>query len=211
MLPDQAWALENHLAVAGAGGQPLYTLVSGKKVWYIKGAAGYPWDMNSFDESYIYRSITGNVLTSPTTFKMFASGTWPYANGGIVWAPRYFTPGAFTPPIVTADSTYRAYSACATFTTQTLGGPVETQISGPYEIAFGISPGVQESIIQTYKWGPGYATMEVNCYAKGLGLVQWQSYTLVNGVYVLKQSSLFGTQVAGGVVPLNFPCGVPTI
>ena len=28
MLPNEAWALENHLAVAG-GGQPLYTIANG--------------------------------------------------------------------------------------------------------------------------------------------------------------------------------------
>src|ERR1700722_5081477 len=128
MLPDQVWALENHLETSGAGPLPMYTVLSGKNIWEMKGTGGYPWDGNTFDALYVYQSITEETWTAPTTFKMFASTTWPNANGGIVWAPRYFTPGALNSPIVTTDSTYRTYSACGTFTTSTLGGPVATQI-----------------------------------------------------------------------------------
>jgi hypothetical protein len=208
MLPDQAWALENHLQTSGANPLPLYTILSGKMIWDMKGAGGSPWDGNSFDEQYVYQSITENVWTNPSSFKMFTSKSWPSGNGGIVWAPRYFTPGTLNPPIVTADSTYRTYSACGTFTTSNLGGPVSVQVEGPYEIDFGESLGTQSALVQKYFWG---STMEVNCYVQGFGHVQWQSYSLVEGVYALQQTSAFNTEVAGGVPVLNFPCGVPAI
>jgi hypothetical protein len=214
MLPDQAWALENHLETSGAAPLPLYTIVSGKMLWDLKGAGGFPWDGNSFDEQYIYQSITENIWTNASSFKMFASKTWPNANGGVVWAPRYFTPGASNPPIVTADSTYRTYSACGAFTTSTLGGPVATQIEGPYDIDFGGTIGTQSAIVQKYFWGwgvSGYANMEVNYFVIGLGHVQWELHTLVKGVYILQQISAFNSAVEGGVPALMFPCGVPVI
>jgi hypothetical protein len=213
MLPDPAWAEENHLAVAGAGGQPTYGWLDApnKRIWEMKGSGGFPWDGNSFDESYVYQSITEQVWATPTTFKMFASKTWSAANGGIAWAPRYIQEGAPNPPIVTADSTYRIYTACGAFTAQTLGGPCETHIEGPYLIDFGGTLGEQSAIVQTYKWGPGYSTMEVNFYVKSFGHVEWQSWSLVNGVYVLKQTSLFNTLVSGGLPTLNFPCPIPVI
>jgi hypothetical protein len=210
MLPDEAWALENHLAVAG-GGQPLYTAVVGKMIWEMKGSAGFPWDGNLFDENYVYQSITEQSWTSPTTFKMFASGSWKGANGGIVWAPRYFNPGTITPPAVTPDSTYRIYTACGVFTSANLGGPIETHIEGPYEINFGGSLGLQTALVQTYKWGANFANLEVNYYVPGFGHVQWESWTLVNGLYVQKQVSAFNTKLAGGTPALSFPCGVPVL
>ena len=208
MLPDEAWALEFHLATSGANPLPLYTAVNGKMIWDMKGEGGSPWDGNSFDEQYIYQSITENVWTNASSFKIFASKSWPNGNGGIVWAPRYFTPGALNLPIVTADSTYRTYSACGTFTTANLGGSVSTQIEGPYEINFGGSLGTQLSLVQKYFWG---TTMEVNYYVQSFGHVQWQAYSLAGGVYTLQQTSAFNLQVAGGVPSLNFPCTVPII
>jgi hypothetical protein len=213
MTPNPTWSKSNHLGIPG--GQPTYTEVSGNMIWDMKGPSGYPWDGNSYDDNYIYQSITENVWTSPTTFKMFASKTWPNGNGGIVWAPRYFTPGGFNPPIVTADSSYRVYSSCSAYVTQALGGPVETQVQGPYMIDFGGSIGSQLAIVQTYKWGwsesVGYQNQEVNYYVQCWGHVQWELWTLSGGLYTIKQTSAFNTQFAGGSPAVNFPCGVPTI
>lgn len=213
LLPDQTWALSNHLAVVGIGGQPVYTWLDepNSRVWNMKGVAGFPWDSFSFDDDFVYQSITENSWTSPTTFKMFASASWPGANGGIAWLPRWYDPGTPNSQIVTADSTYRIYSACGVFTTANLGGPIETSVEGPYQVNFGGTVGVQSAIVMSYKWGPGYSTKEMNYYVIGLGLVRWETYSLVGGVYVLKQTSAFNTQIAGGVPVLSFPCGIPTI
>ena len=69
----------------------------------------------------------------------------------------------------------------------------------------------QSAIVQTYKWAPGYVNMEVNYYVKGFGRVQWERWTLANGIYSRQQQVAFNTQVAGGVPALGFPCGVPVI
>lgn len=216
MLPDPTWAASNHLAVAGQGGQPLLISddIGHSRFWEMKGESGYPWDMQSYDAEFVYQSITENVWTVPTTYKIFASKSWPNGNGGIAWAPRYITPGGFNLPILTPDSTYRIYTACGTFTSQTLGGPVETKVEGPYSINFGGTIGTQTAIVQTYSWGAagtGYENREVNYYVQGFGHVQWQLWTLVGGVYTLKQTSAFTSITAGGVPAVDFPCGVPVI
>lgn len=222
MVPKQALnPAAFHLAVAGAGGQPLFTIQEGNVICDMKGAGGFPWDINTFDEEFIYQSITEVDWETPTTFKMFASTSRTTGNGGIVWAPRFVNRPGFNPPIVTADSTYRTYSACGTYTTSNLGGPVMTQVEGPYSINFGGTIGQQSALIQKYFWGwkaslpmiqqPGYLNMEVNYYVIGLGHVQWELHTLVNGLYTLQQTSAFNTKVSGGAPGLVFPCGIPTI
>jgi hypothetical protein len=216
LFPDQTWALLNHLAVAGEGGQPVYTWVdnANSRFWVMKGANGFPWDSFSWDATKLYQSITENGWTTPTTFKMFASSSWLGANGGIAWLPIQFNPGGINAPLVTADSTYRTYTSCGVFTTATLGGQVMTTVEGPYtlgEVIPNFGPAIPADtlvIVQRYFWG---STMEVNVYAQGFGLVQWQSWELVTGAYVLGPTSLFNTVMPGGVPVLSFPCGVPTI
>jgi len=238
ILPNPAWAAENHLAVVG-GGQPIYTFHDepNKRIWLIKGTKGFPFDMNTYDEEMVYQSLTDIdtpiVPGGPTSwtlasmFKAFASTSWPNGNGGIAWAQRYLQ--TVNPDIVTEDSTYRIYSNCTSFTTETLGGPTAAKWEGPYELgdvipAFGPAiPPTNPTMIQTYNWGgvTGQNTQEQNVYVAdrdsagnivpGFGLVQWEDWALQGGIYVLKQTSLFSELVAGGVPALDFPCAVPTI
>jgi len=220
MQPDDSWSSEFHLAVAGAGGQPEYTIVQNGMIWDMKGAKGFPWDGNSFDEAYIYQSITEvdpTSWTDPTAFKIFASKSWPGKNGAIAWAPRYFLEGGFNPPIITPDSTFRIYPGNgAAFTTATLGGPIMTKVEGPYLINFGGDLGVRNAIIQSYFWGAGFANMEKNYFimtapGQPSGHCQWELWKLTNGVYVLSQTSAFNTIVAGGAPALDFPSAMPSI
>jgi hypothetical protein len=207
MLPDQVWQLSNHLAVAG-GGQPIYTVVLGNQIWIMKSGQGFPWDMNTFDEHYVYQSITELNWTDPKTFKMFASSSWPTANGGIVWAPRNMSPN----PIITGDSSYRLYSDCTHFVTQNLGGPILIMVStDPELIDFGGDLGKQLSIAQYYLWGKGLATMEINRYVEKFGLVQWELWGLLSGIYVQQQVSAFNHFMTGPLPQPVFPCGVPKI
>jgi hypothetical protein len=207
MLPDQVWALSNHLAIAN-GGQPIYTTVTGNQIWYIKNAQGFPWDMNTFDSKFVYQSITEVDWTNPKTFKMFASKSWPGSNGGVVWSPRAVPDNARG--IVTADSSYRAYLDCANFTLHNLGGGILTEV-WPDEFDFKGDLGVRDSLTLQYRWGQNSANLEVNRYAKGFGWAQWELWTLQDGQYVQKQVSAFNMFKPGGSVKPVFPCGVPNI
>ena len=216
ILPTNDFALDFHLATSS--GAPIYVSRYGSMVWEMKGSSGYPWDMNTFDENWIYQSITELNYTDPTAFKIFASSSWPGANGGVVWMPRWFTPGIPMTPVVTKDSTYRTYPGDAKpFSTATLGGQIETFVDGPFEGNYAVNFGgdigtAKSSIRQTYKWGPNYANMEVNYYAAGYGRCQWELWTLgANGQYTRAQVSAFNTVVAGGTPALDFPQSVPVV
>jgi hypothetical protein len=238
VFSDQAWAAASHLAVAGANGQPAYIWpdVANFRYWEMKGSKGFPWDGNSYDSNFLYQNVTDidtalvpggqTSWTDPSMFSMFASTSRTTGNGGIVWGPRQYNPSGVNLPII-SDSTYRMYSACGTFTTKTLGGPVQVKWEGPYELgevipAFGpaINPGTPV-LVQSYQWNPGFSVLEQNVYAGpycgpsgyvgAFGKIQWQSFKLVNGVYALNQTSLFNTLVSGGTPALNFPCGMPTV
>lgn len=213
ILPDQAWSQSFHLETEGTAPLPVYVWLDSpnKRIWNMKGSGGYPWDMFTFDDELVYFSITENIYTLNTSFKMCASLTWPAGNGGYGWLPRQFTPGAPNSPIITADSTYRVYAACGQYTTTSLSGPTETSIEGPYEIDFGGTIGEQSAIVMSYKWNPGFTVMERNYFVQGYGLVQWEIYNLVSGLYIKQQTSAFNTEVAGGLPALSFPCGVPVI
>ncbi len=226
MVPSQPFAKDQHLAVAGVGGQPIYTFDGDHEIWDIKGFAGWPWDGFTYDDNFIYQSYTELGWTANTQFKMYASKTWPKANGGIVWAPRWLRAGTLNPPIVTADSTYRTYTSCTEFhlgdgNVPDLGGPVETHVEGEYLIDFKGDLGKRPALVHTFKWGKGYLNMEVNYYTRGyvlggnyvpgMGRVQWELWQLICGRYVRQKQVAFNSIQLGGVPPLAFPCGRQTL
>jgi hypothetical protein len=51
---------------------PLYTTMWSTKFYWTKGASGYPWDIQLYDNNYIYLWITEWTWTNPYTFKKFA-------------------------------------------------------------------------------------------------------------------------------------------
>jgi hypothetical protein len=196
-----------HVEIAG-GGQPTFTSVINNQIWYCKSEKGFPWDANSFDDSYVFQNITEVSWDNPKTFKMFASKSWPHANGGIVWIPRHIT--MHNRGIVTTDSSYRAYSDCTTFTQHDLGGPILTTYDFEQR-DFGGDLGIRDALTVFYRWGANMANLEVNSYVRDYGWVQWENWQLQNGRYVQKQVSAFNMIVKGGSVAPVFPCGVPTI
>lgn len=209
LLPDELWRLENHLEVEN-GGQPIPTAVIGNQIWYMKQMSGFPWDMNTFDEKFVYQSITENVFQNPNSFKIFASKSWSGANGAIVWCPRFIDPTST--PIVTTDSSFRIYSDCKNFQVSTLGGPIFTRYALTKFSPGGSFGSVTIDCLQVdYQWNPGLTVLERHIYGKAFGLVSWQTFNLVNGQYVQQKQTLFNTMVAAPNPKPQFPCGVPTI
>jgi hypothetical protein len=209
MIPDAIFSLENHLESSQPGVNPVYCLLTPGMFWYIKGAAGWPWDGNRYDDQYVYQNVTEADWTDPHNFKAFQSKSWPHAHGGIVWSPRYIADVGEMPslPIVTGDSSYAVYSNCTAGPTQDLGGPVSTQIEGPFKsVLFGGDLGKLDVLVQSYYWGQ---TLEVNWYARGYGLVEWQSWVQTGGLYVKQQTAQFNLIKPGGTPALVFPCSIP--
>lgn len=210
LVRDPVAGLAGHLT-APAAKLPIYPCLLGSALWDIKGDKGWPWDSFPFDQQYVYNSVTENGWASASAFKVWASKSWPGAGGGIVWMPRFISPGTWNAPVVTADTTYRTYSDCAHFAAATLGGPVETQVHGPFPVFFGGTLGAQNALVQTYKWGPSYVNMEVNYYVAGYGRVQWELWRLVNGLYVMQQRVAYNTLAPGAAPALAFPCALPVL
>src|ERR1035441_2599225 len=96
MLPDQAWAMENHLETTT--GSPIYTFYDAGtgELWNMKGSGGFPWDSWHVGEDYLYQRVTENdkapwtAVGYASSFKLFCSKTWPNGKGGIAWCQRYF-------------------------------------------------------------------------------------------------------------------------
>src|ERR1035441_2226172 len=212
--PHQAWAMENHLETTT--GSPIYTFYDAGtgELWNMKGSGGFPWDSWHVGEDYLYQRVTENdkapwtAVGYASSFKLFCSKTWPNGKGGIAWCQRYFQEGGFNAPIMTADSSYQYFAACAPVKpVLNLSRPTMNKLEGPYSIDFGGTLGVQKAIVMPYWWGNGFSTMEVNYCAWGFGRCQWEKYGLVNGVYILQQTSAFNMVIAGVPPKLSFPCG----
>ena len=214
MIPSASFSKSFHMASKQPGVNPEYVLsqpVTATSGWifYIKNPAGFPWDINFYDNQYVYQCITEGPQgwANPTSYKVFRSGSWPSNHGGIVWSPRYLEPAPHTEWIQTPDSTYQTRLNGSLVATQNLAH-VQTHVQGPLQLAIG-DLGMVNAIVQTYQWGEGYATQEVNYYAYGLGLVRWQEYRLEGGKYVLEIDNLFDQKRVGGTPALDFPNPLP--
>ena len=91
---------------------PLYTNVSSGKFYWTKGGNGTPWDIQLFDNNYIYLWITEYNWTNPKTFKKFSYNT------NLPLVPRCAKAGFPGSTITVPNTSYRTYSDCSHYTTQ---------------------------------------------------------------------------------------------
>ena len=54
---------------------PLYTLVLPDKFYWTKGGNGYPWDIQLYDNNYVYLWITEHAWNDPQSYKKFLYNT----------------------------------------------------------------------------------------------------------------------------------------
>lgn len=217
ILAKQAWAFENHLE--SAAGEPVFTSVLGKQLWYMKTAAGFPWDMNTIGEDFIRGSITENGYASPSAFKMSVAKSPGSVNGGILLMSRFFNEGGYNAPLITLDSTYRIYSDPTHFTAlplgqQTVNGvtlpcPIMTKLEGPYLTDFGGDLGKRWAMVNNYFWGPGFCNLERNSYVEDFGWVQWELWG--TGASTAFKIVAYNLIKPGGSPLVNFPQTLPVI
>lgn len=217
VVPDPKFSYESHLETSD--GKPIFTSAYGRQIWIMKALAGFPWDMLTVGEKTLEQSVTENGWSTPEAFKIFASKSYPGTNGSIALMPRYFTPNAYNPPLITLDSTYRLYSNPTTYVEEPLGEytvsgvkkpcPIMTQLQGPYLIDFGGTLGKQQAIINSFFWGPGFANLERNFYTRIYGWAQWELWA--TGASAPTQVSAFNMIKPGGCPALDFPGPMPVI
>jgi hypothetical protein len=189
--------------VAG-NSNPLYTNMGSGKFYWTKGANGTPWDIQLFDSKYIYLWITESDWTNPRTFKKFAQNT------NLPLVPRCAKAGFPGSTIYVPNTSYQTHTDCSHYVTQNLLKSVN-QVWGPYTVALGgVLPSSLQVLVASYRYNCN--TNYANCgdkeeyyVAQKYGLVQWVHYSLVSGVYKLKQRTVFN-QLAKGTATPYFPC-----
>jgi len=175
---------------------------TGYFVW-TKGANGYPWDVKTFDQNFVYDRSTELTWTDPRTFKRF--------NVDLPMSPRCVTKGAASQPIQipAANSTYSFYSACTAYKTAALKN-VLNQVSAPAQVKAGGNIGKVKTRLFTYQYGcdSSYGSCsdkEVFSLGLGIGLYDWNHYVNQNGQWVFAQESKINNKDVGHTTPY-FPC-----
>jgi hypothetical protein len=181
---------------------PLYTSVTGSRFYWTKTGNGYPWDIQLYDNNYIYLWVTELDWQNPNTFKAFKSPTLGKFN--LPFAPRFAQGGYPGSSLKISDSTYEIHSDCNTFVTKNLGHVIN-EVWGPYQETLGGQlPANLKTLVVSYRYScdANYS----NCgdkeefhLAKPYGLVKWQHQKLgVNGTYNPPDNVTYFNQVVSG-------------
>ena len=201
MTLDSSLNRKYHMA---GNANPLYTNMSSGKFYWTKGANGSPWDIQLFDNNYIYLWITELNWNDPHTFKKFANNT------NLPLVPRCAKAGFPGSSIKVPNTSYQTYSDCTHYITQNLRTGVN-QVWGPYNISLGGNlPNNLQVLVASYRYNcdvnyTNCGDKEEYYLAQKYGLVQWVHYSLVKGVYQMQQKTIFNRLVSGGTQPV-FPC-----
>jgi hypothetical protein len=174
--------------------------------YWVKGAGGYPWDVDAFDGKYVYQVDTELVWNQPTTFKRFVHP--------LRWMPRCVsipqTPGKIaTVTVPASDADFEIHSSCTQFTPSNLGNIVNELWWNPSQVV-GANP-AQPTITLSYRYScdSSYSTCkykETFALQQGNGLVQWTYYQLQsNGQYLQLNQTTHGVASPGSVQPVH-PC-----
>jgi hypothetical protein len=201
-----SWSTQYHLT---GNANPLYTY-RGNVFYWLKGAAGSPWDVNYYDDKYIYQWATENNWNDPTSYKAF--------NIAMPWSPRCVTqpaPGVYGTKlaiITLPSSPYTIYgSSCVANSTKNLGYVVN-EIWGPTPLSLGGSLNTNAltlTLSYRYSCSSSYESChykETFDFQRPYGLVRWIYYVLQNGQYVQQNKSVFNNKVIGGSPIPEHPC-----
>lgn len=210
---------------------PLYTVVytSGStKFYWLKGGSGYPWDINLYDNNYIYRWVTENVWGDPYTYKKAYTDTnKPFvARCAAAGSPGW---NQVIPPSGSPFNTkYAVYddpnqtNHCHLASINDLKYVVN-EVWGPYSESFpgGTLPNPLTTLVVAYRWGctnngnGTYSCTNKEEYhlAQRYGLVQWKHFTSSNCdpntgkcTWTLQDTSTHNNLVQGTPPAPNVPC-----
>lgn len=183
---------------------PLYTSMLPDKFYWTKGSNGSPWDIQLYDNNYIYLWITEYAWNDPRSYKKFLSNT------NMPFAPRCAQAGFPGSTITVADTSYAIFTDCNSSTVHDLKKAVN-QVWGPYNYSLGGDlPKNLPTLILSYRYNcdDNYGNCgdkEEFYLAQQYGLVQWVHYSLIKGSYQQQQKSVFNKLMAGTTAP-RFQC-----
>jgi hypothetical protein len=205
--PDR---LSNNMGPGNAN--PVYTNIepelgdkfatNGHFLW-TKSSVGYPWDIKTFDQNYIYDRTTELSWTDPTTFKRFKTDL-PMSRR---CAPVAKSGGTIN--VSSAKTNFTSYANCQPTKTQNLGYVANT-ISAPTYVNTGGNLGTVLSRDFTYRYScdSHYANctyQEVFSLGHRIGLYDWKYYKSVKGSFHLVQESKINRFDSGSATPY-LPC-----
>jgi hypothetical protein len=197
--------------MAPGNANPVYTTIepelgnhyasSGRFLW-IKSSAGYPWDIKSFDQNYVYDRTTELNWTDPTSFKRF--------NKDLPMSHRCVAVGAAgnTIKLTPSQSSYSLYSNCQATQTANLNY-VMNEITAPANVNGGGNLGVVKTRYFKYYYGcnASYSCTDQEIYSLGyqVGLFKWQHFQKQNGAWVQVAHSNMNEFEEGEATPYT-PC-----
>lgn len=200
MTLDSNLRFSNHMT---GSSNPLFTEIMSNKVYWTKSSGGYPWDIQLFDNNYVYLWITEYAWSSPNTYKKFSYNT----NEPL--APRCAKAGFPGSSIKVPNTSFDIYTDCTHHTRHNLGTGVN-EVWGPYYMSFGGKlPNNMKTLVVSYRYNcSNYQSChdkEEYYLSQQYGLVQWVHYTLNSGKYVQQQKTVFNNLTWGATSP-KFAC-----
>jgi hypothetical protein len=187
---------------------PIYTVMESGKFYWVKGGLGYPWDIQLYDNNYIYLWITELSWTIPESYKKFTNNT------NLPLVPRCATAGAPGSRIKASNTNYDLHTNCSNTCSVTLGLQNSiNEVWGPYYYTYGGSlPSNLKTLVISYRYNcdANYVTCldkEEYYVTQRYGLVQWTHYVWIPATssYAQLQKTVLNQLVVGVVTPY-FPC-----
>lgn len=201
MTMDPGMRVSHYLA---GNANPLYTNVWPDKFYWIKGARGFPFDIQLFDRQYIYLWITELDWNNPRSFKKFTR------DRNVPLVERCAVAGFPGSKLKIADTSYQAFTDCDHNTVHNLKHAIN-ELWGPYKVSLGGNlPNHLETLVVSYRYNcdENYdqcGDKEEFHLAKKYGLVQWTHSVLKDGTYQQQKSTVFNTLRKGTAKP-EFEC-----
>lgn len=216
MTLDQNLRSSKHMKGKSSTGSNTYlsTVVWSDKFYWLKHSSGDTWDINLYDNNWIYLWITENIWRDPFSYKRH------YQNFNVKLAKRCAQPGLPGESQQIPDTGYRVANNCSESRVYRLKKGV-TQFWGPYTAG---QPGLESSrpaiggdipnnttvYVVSWQWdcNNNYANCRIKeeyILTKKWGLVRWNEWSLQGGQYVLNRRVDFDDLVSGAATPY-FPC-----
>jgi hypothetical protein len=192
---------------------PIYTVVEPGKFYWIKSGLGYPWDIQLYDNNFIYLWITELSYTAKDSYKKFTDNT------NLPLVPRCAKP--WTPSgqpgstIKIKNTSYDLHTNCSNSCSVTLGlDHAINEVWGPYTFN---SPGGNLpanlpalKIRYRYNCDKDYVTCgdeEDYWVTQRYGQVEWVHYVWIKSLlqYEQVQMTILNKLVVGVATP-DFPC-----
>jgi len=187
---------------------PVYTVMQSGKFLWVKSGRGYPWDIQLYDNKYIYLWITELSWNVPQSYKKFTGNT------NLPLVPRCATAGKPGSTIKAANTNYDLHTNCSNTCSVTLGLENATNsVWGPYTYTYGGNlPANLKTLVIHYRYNcsANYAICddEEDYYlTQRYGMVEWIHYVWIPaiGKYEQLQKTLLNKLVVGVTTP-HFPC-----